>query len=56
MNGFRITILTLLCLSVGLMFYAVLFVIPSWQGNYDAYQSSLKLAEYEKRATFIASR
>ena len=50
MNGFRITILTLLCLSVGLMFYAVLFVIPSWQGNYDAYQSSLKLAAYEKKS------
>ncbi len=49
MNGFRITILTLLCLSVGLMFYAVLFVIPEWQGNYEAYQSSLKLAEYEKK-------
>ncbi len=49
MNGFRITILTLLCLSVGLMFYAVLFVIPSWQGNYNSYQSSLKLAEYEKK-------
>lgn len=49
MNGFRITVLTLLCLSVGLMFYAVLVVIPSWQVDYSAYQSSLKFAEYEKK-------
>lgn len=49
MNGFRITILTLLCLSVGLMFYAVLFVIPSWQEEYRIYQSSVRIAEYEKK-------
>lgn len=49
MNGFRVTILTLLCLSVGLMFYAVLVVIPGWQGQYSAYQSSLRIAEYEKK-------
>ncbi len=49
MNGFRITVLTLLCLSVGLMFYAVLIVIPGWQGDYSAYQSSLKIAEYEEK-------
>ena len=49
MNGFRITILTLLCLSVALMFYVVLVVIPGWQGNYNAYQSSLRIAEYEKK-------
>ena len=49
MNGFRITVLTLLCLSVGLMFYAVLFVIPAWQGEYSAYQSSLRIEEYQKK-------
>lgn len=49
MNGFRITVLTLLCLSVGLMFYAVLFVIPSWQEDYRIYQSSVRIAEYEKK-------
>ncbi len=49
MNGFRITILTLLCLSVGLMFYAVLFVIPGWQGEYSAYQSALRIEEYQKK-------
>ena len=50
MNGFRITILTLLCLTVGLMFYAVLFVVPSWQDQYNAYQSTLRIAEYEKKS------
>lgn len=49
MNGFRVTILTLLCLSVGLMFYAVLFVIPGWQEQYNTYQSSLRISEYEKK-------
>lgn len=50
MNGFRVTILTLLCLAVGLMFYAVLFVVPSWQEQYNAYQSTLKISEYEKKS------
>lgn len=49
MNGFRITILTLLCLSVGLMFYTVLFVIPDWQEQHRAYQSSLRIEEYQKK-------
>lgn len=50
MNGFRVTILTLLCLAVGLMFYAVLFVVPSWQEQYNAYQSTLRISEYEKKS------
>mgnify|MGYP003301155262 CR=1 FL=1 len=29
MNGFRITLLILLCLAVSLMFYAVMVVVPS---------------------------
>lgn len=49
MNGFRITILTLLCLSVGLMFYAVLFVIPDWQDRYSAYESLQKIDEYDNK-------
>lgn len=49
MNGFRITILTLLCLSVGLMFYTVLFVIPDWQEQHRVYQSSLRIDEYQKK-------
>ncbi len=50
MNGFRITLLTLLCLTVGLMFYAVLFVVPAWQDQYNSYQSTLRIAEYEKKS------
>ena len=50
MNGFRITILTLLCLSVALMFYVVLFVIPGWQEEYSTYQSALRISEYDKKS------
>lgn len=50
MNGFRVTVLTLLCLAVGLMFYAILFVVPSWQEQYNAYQSTLRISEYEKKS------
>lgn len=50
MNGFRITILTLLCLAVGLMFYAVLVVIPGWQEQYSVYQSTLRISEFEKKS------
>lgn len=49
MNGFRVTILTLLCLSVGLMFYAVLVLVPEWQGNYRAYESSKRIMQYDKK-------
>ena len=50
MNGFRITILTLLCLSVALMFYVVLYVIPSWQEEYNTYQSTMRISEYDKKS------
>lgn len=49
MNGFRVTILTLLCLSVGLMFYVVLYVIPSWQDEYNTYRSNMRISEYDKK-------
>ncbi len=48
MNGFRITLLILLCLAVSLMFYAVMVVVPSWQNQYGEYQASQKLAEYQR--------
>lgn len=49
MNGFRVTILTLLCLSVALMFYVVLYEVPRWQTEYSRYQRSLRLSEYDKK-------
>lgn len=50
MNGFRITILTLLCLSVALMFYVVLYVIPGWQEEYNTYQAVSRISEYDKKS------
>lgn len=50
MNGFRITILTLLCLSVALMFYVVLYEIPSWQDEYKTYRSTVRISEYDKKS------
>lgn len=52
MNGFRITILTLLCLSMGLMFYAVFFVVPSWQGEFNAYQASQRISQFDRKSDF----
>ena len=49
MNGFRITVLTLLCLSVGLMFCTVFYVVPGWQEAHGVYQASLRIDEYEKK-------
>lgn len=49
MNGFRVTILVLLCLAVGLMFYAVMVIVPGWQNQYSEYQASMKIAEYQQR-------
>ena len=48
MNGFRVTLLVLLCLAVSLMFYAVMVVVPSWQNQYGEYQASQKLTEYQR--------
>lgn len=50
MNGFRVTILTLLCLAVALMFYTVLFVVPEWQEQYNFYQSSVQIEKYQNKS------
>ena len=49
MNGFRVTILVLLALTVGLMFYAFVVLLPARQDQYQMYQTQLKINEYEKR-------
>lgn len=49
MNGFRVTILVLFCLTVGLMFYAVTVVLPAQQERYNVYQATEKSKEYEQR-------
>ena len=49
MNGFRVTILVLLSLTVGLMFYAFAVLLPARQDQYQMYQTQLKINEYEKR-------
>lgn len=49
MNGFRITILVLLSLTVALMFYAFVELLPARQEQYQMYQTQLRINEYEKR-------
>ncbi len=49
MNGFRVTILVLFCLTVGLMFYAVTVVLPAQQERYNVYRATEKSREYEQR-------
>lgn len=49
MNGFRVTILVLLCMTVGLMFYAVTVVIPGKQEQYELYKAGQKIDEYQQR-------
>ena len=49
MNGFRVTILVLLALTVGLMFYVFVVLLPARQDQYQMYQTQLKINEYEKR-------
>ncbi len=49
MNAFRATILALLVLTVGLMFYAFVVLIPARQEQYNMYHTQLKINEYEKR-------
>ena len=46
MNGFRVTILVLFCLTVGLMFYAVTVLLPQQQERYNVYQTTMKSKEY----------
>lgn len=49
MNGFRVTILVLFCLTVSLMFYAVTVVIPGRQEQYELYRTMQKTNEYQQR-------
>lgn len=49
MNGFRVTILVLFCLTVGLMFYAVTVVIPGRQEQFELYRTMQKSNEYQQR-------
>lgn len=49
MNGFRVTILVLLSLTVGVMFYAFVVLLPARQNQYEMYQTQQKINEYEKR-------
>jgi len=49
MNGFRITILVLLCLVVGLMAYVVFEVLPEREADYRMYNISQRNALYEKQ-------
>ncbi len=56
MNAFRATILTLLVLTVGLMFYAFVVLIPARQNEYQMYQTQLKINEYEQRQMEHESR
>ena len=50
MNGFRVTILVLLCLAVGLMFYVVAYMIPAQQEAYEAYRAAESMDAYNQRA------
>lgn len=49
MNAFRATILVLLALTVGLMFYAFAVLLPARQEQYQMYQNQLKINEYQQR-------
>lgn len=49
MNGFRVTILVLFSLTVGLMFYAVTVLLPAQQERYNVCQTTMKSKEYEQR-------
>lgn len=49
MNAFRATILVLLALTVGLMFYAFAVLLPARQDQYQMYQTQLKINEYQQR-------
>lgn len=49
MNGFRVTILVLLALALGLMFYVVTVVIPEEKANYAEYQEALRDSDYQRK-------
>lgn len=56
MNAFRASILVLLVLTVGLMFYAFAVLIPARQEQYQMYQNQLKINEYQQRQQEHESR
>ena len=49
MNGFRITLLVLLALALGLMFYVVAVLLPARQEQYELHLTTQKISEYEQR-------
>lgn len=49
MNAFRATLLVLLALTIGLMYYAVVIFIPGQQQQYEQYQSRLRIDEFNQR-------
>lgn len=49
MNGFRITLLVLLTLAVGMMFYVVAVLLPARQEQYELHLTTQKINEYEQR-------
>ena len=49
MNAFRATILVLLALTVGLLFYAFAVLLPQRQVQYESYQTQLKINEYQQQ-------
>ncbi|MGN0869299.1 MAG: hypothetical protein ACI4O9_07225 [Akkermansia sp.] len=56
MNAFRVTLLVLFCLTVGLLFYAVTVLIPARQEQYELYRTNLKINEYQQRNSEHAAR
>ncbi len=50
MNGFRITVLVLLALALGLMFYVVTVFLPAERAGYAEYQEAMLDADYQKKA------
>lgn len=56
MNAFRASILVLLALTVGLMFYAFAVLLPARQEQYQMYQNQLKINEYQQRQQEHESR
>lgn len=49
MNGFRITVLVLLALALGLMFYVVTVFLPAERAGYAEYQEAMLDADYQKK-------
>lgn len=50
MNGFRITVLVLLALALGLMFYVVTVFLPAERAGYAEYQEAMLDADFHKKA------